>query len=88
MEIQEETIADAIRRLKRIEGQIRGLQQMLSDERNCQDVVTQITAARKALDQVGFKLVADGLAWCASHPNEVGSGDRVEDMQRMFMKLA
>ncbi len=88
MAMQEETITDAVRRLKRIEGQIRGLQQMLLDRRNCQDVITQISAASKALDQVGFKLVADGLAWCATHPNESGPESSVEEMQRMFMKLA
>jgi len=54
MEIPETTIADLIRRLRRLEGQIRGIQQMLTDERDCRDVVTQISAASKALDQAGF----------------------------------
>jgi DNA-binding FrmR family transcriptional regulator len=88
MDIQSTTIADATGRLKRIEGQIRGLQQMLATDRDCQDVITQISAARKALDQVGFMLVADGLAWCIAHPEESGDGDRLEDVQRMFTKLA
>jgi len=88
MDIQYKTVAAAIRRLKRIEGQVRGLQQMLNDERNCHDVITQITASRKALDQVGFMLVADGLAWCVAHPEESGEGDRLEDVQRLFTMLA
>ena len=55
-------------RLRRIEGQIRGIQQMLADERDCRDVVTQIAAANKALEQVGFVLVAAGLTWCPEDP--------------------
>ena len=88
MNITDETVADAIRRLKRIEGQIRGLQLMLTNERDCRDVVTQLGAARKALDQVGFLLVADGLAWCVAHPEATREGDRLEDVQRLFNKLA
>ena len=41
---------------------------MLTDGRECRDVVTQISAASKALDQAGFKLVASGLTYCLSHP--------------------
>ena len=89
MDIPEDTAADLKRRLRRIEGQVRGVQQMLSDKRDCRDVLTQITAARKALDQVGFGLVASGLTWCLAHPDEPGSdGTSLEEMQRMFTKLA
>lgn len=89
MDIPEEAIADLTRRLRRIEGQIRGVQQMLATDRDCRDVLTQLTAARKALDQAGFLLVANGLTWCLAHPDESeGEGNSLEDVQRMFMKLA
>lgn len=89
MELPKETIADLTRRLRRVEGQVRGVQQMLADGRECKEVLTQITAARKALDQAGFLLVANGLTWCLAHPEESGSeGNSLEDMQRMFLKLA
>lgn len=89
MDIEDKTLADATRRLRRIEGQVRGVQQMLLDKRDCRDVLTQITAARKALDQVGFLLVADGLTWCIAHPGEsTATGNSLEDVQRMFLKLA
>ncbi|MDQ3352669.1 MAG: metal-sensitive transcriptional regulator, partial [Actinomycetota bacterium] len=55
-------------RLRRIDGQVRGIQQMLVDGRECRDVVTQISAASKALDQAGFKLVASGLTYCLNDP--------------------
>jgi DNA-binding FrmR family transcriptional regulator len=68
VQIPEETTADLIKRLRRIEGQVRGIQAMLTEQRDCADVVTQIAAANKALGQVGFKLVASGLTYCVSNP--------------------
>ena len=89
MELPEPTIDDLLQRLRRIEGQIRGIQQMLTDGRECRDVVTQISAARKALDQAGFKLVASGRTYCLSNPEAAArDGYDVNDVQRMFMKLA
>jgi DNA-binding FrmR family transcriptional regulator len=89
MDIAEDTISDLNRRLRRVEGQIRGIQQMLSDERDCRDIVTQMSAASKALDQAGFLLVASGLAWCIANPEQsAAEGYSIDDVQKMFMKLA
>jgi DNA-binding FrmR family transcriptional regulator len=89
MDISEETVGDLTRRLRRVEGQIRGVQQMLADGRDCRDIVTQLSAASKALDQAGFLLVASGLTWCLANPEEsAAEGYALEDVQKMFMKLA
>jgi len=89
MDLPEQTIDDLLKRLRRIEGQIRGIQQMLVDGRDCRDVVTQISAAGKALDQAGFKLVASGLTYCLSDPERAArEGYDIDDVQKMFMKLA
>ena len=89
MDLPEETIADLLKRLRRIEGQVRGIQQMLTDGRECRDVVTQISAAAKALEQAGFKLVASGLTYCLTEPEAAAEdGYALDDVQRMFMKLA
>lgn len=88
-EIESETADDLHRRLRRIEGQIRGIQQMLTDSRDCRDVVTQIAAANKALEQVGFLLVSAGLTWCVEDPERsAAAGYEIADVQRMFLKLA
>ena len=88
-ELETDVEADLQRRLRRIEGQIRGLQQMLTDERDCRDVVTQIAAANKALEQVGFLLVSAGLTWCLENPKRsAAAGYDVSDVQKMFLKLA
>lgn len=88
MELPEETIDDLQKRLRRIEGQVRGIQAMLADGRECADVVTQIAAASKAIEQVGFKLVASGLTYCLNNPDEAAeSGYDLERVEKMFMKI-
>jgi DNA-binding FrmR family transcriptional regulator len=53
-----------IARLRRIEGQIRGIQRMLEQDRVCEDIVTQVMAARTALDQVSILLVDHHVQQC------------------------
>ncbi len=89
MELPDDTIDDLQRRLRRVEGQVRGIQTMLTEQRECADVVTQIAAASKALDQVGFKLVASGFTYCLSHPDEAAeSGYDLDRVEKMFMKIS
>ena len=89
MELDPEDLAALQKRLRRIEGQVRGLQQMLTDERDCREIVTQIAATNKALEQVGFLLVSSGLTWCLEDPERsAAAGYDVSDVQKMFLKLA
>ncbi len=89
MQLPDETVDDLLKRLKRIEGQVRGIQSMLSEERDCRDVVTQVSAATKALEQVGFSIVAAGLTWCIANPKQsADAGYAIEDVKKMFLKLA
>lgn len=89
MQIPAEVIEDVRRRLHRVGGQVQAIERMLDEGRECRDVVTQLSAATKALEQVGFRLVASGLTYCVAHPDEAAAdGYSLEDVQRMFMKLA
>ncbi|HVM53418.1 MAG TPA: metal-sensitive transcriptional regulator [Acidimicrobiales bacterium] len=89
MELPDEVIEDVRRRLHRVSGQLAGIERMLDDGRECRDVVTQISAASRALEQAGFKLVAAGLSFCLTHPDEAeASGYPIEAVEKMFMKLA
>ncbi len=89
MELPEDTVTDLIKRLRRVEGQVRGLQQMLADQRDCREIVTQLSAANKALEQVGFNLVAAGLTWCLQDPERsAAQGYELDDVRKMFTKLA
>lgn len=89
MQLPEDTTADLLRRLARIEGQVRGVQAMLREGRECRDIVTQLSAAGKALDQVGFKMLATGMATCLTNPDAAGDhGFDLEEVERLFLKLA
>jgi DNA-binding FrmR family transcriptional regulator len=68
--------AAVLARLKRIEGQIRGLQRMVDDDTYCVDVLTQVSAATKALQSVAMQLLDDHLRHCVAHA--VQSDDTVE----------
>ncbi len=89
IEFDESTLADLQHRLRRVEGQVRGIQQMLAEGRDCRELVTQISAANKGLEQVGFHLVSAGLTWCIEDPERsAAAGYEVADVQKMFLKLA
>jgi DNA-binding FrmR family transcriptional regulator len=89
MKMPEDVIDDVRRRLHRVAGQVEAIERMLDEGRECRDVVTQISAATKALEQVGFKLVATGLTYCVQQPEGAAAeGYSLEQVQRMFMKLA
>jgi DNA-binding FrmR family transcriptional regulator len=88
VELPEETIDDLIRRLRRVEGQVRGIQTMLADGRECRDVVTQLSAATRALEKTGFQLVAAELTWCLQNPDESAEpGHELAELQKMFINL-
>jgi DNA-binding FrmR family transcriptional regulator len=89
MEIPDNVIEDIRRRLHRVSGQLAGIERMLDDGRECKDVVTQISAATRALEQAGFKLVAAGLTYCITHPDEAeAAGYPLDVVEKMFLKLS
>ena len=70
-----------VKRLKRIEGQIRGLQKMVSDERECESIVTQLAAVRSAIDSVGALVLNNYIKICAPRGNKTDR-DVYESMVR------
>lgn len=74
-----------VNRMKRIEGQIRGLIKMMEDEKDCRDVVTQISAARSALDRTAALIVAQNLQACLLE--EVQDGESKEDIINEAVQL-
>ena len=63
---------DYLKRLRRIEGQVRGLQRMVEDEKYCIDVLTQVSAATKALESVALTLLHDHLTHCVVDAAKAG----------------
>jgi DNA-binding FrmR family transcriptional regulator len=60
------------RRLRRIEGQVRGIARMVEDDAYCIDVLTQVSASTKALQAVALQLLEDHLGHCVTHAIETG----------------
>lgn len=64
-----------IKRLQRIEGQARGVRRMLEEDRDCQDILTQLAAIRGATHQVSMMLVKEYALNCLNDPGQYGSPD-------------
>jgi DNA-binding FrmR family transcriptional regulator len=85
MDLVGEDLSDVVKRLRRAEGQIRGVIAMIEDGRDCADVVTQLAAVSRALDKAGFKIIATGLRQCVE--NDDSSVDQ-ERLEKLFLSLA
>jgi DNA-binding FrmR family transcriptional regulator len=67
------------KRLRRIEGQIRGIGKMIDEDRYCIDVLTQVSAVQAALDALALQLLEHHLHGCVQHAVKSGDGDRAID---------
>ncbi len=75
-----------LRRLRRIEGQVRGLQKMVEEDRYCADVLTQISSVQEALRSVGRELMRNHLKHCATQAIRTG-GTEAEGMYDELVDL-
>ena len=89
MQLPEDVTDEVRKRLRRVAGQVQGVERMLEEGRDCKEIEAQISAATKALEQAGFRLVAAGLTYCLEHPQEAeADGYAIDSVQKMFMRLA
>ncbi len=70
-----------LKRLNRVEGQVRGLARMVEDDRYCIDIVTQIGAARAALRRVEEEILRGHVAHCVQHA--ITSGDKADQRRKV-----
>jgi len=82
--VDPEIKASNVRRLRRIEGQIRGLQRMVEEDRYCADILTQVSSTQEALRAVARALMRNHLAHCATHAIRTGS---TEERDAMYDEL-
>lgn len=76
-------------RLRRIEGQVRGLQRMIDEDQYCLDVLTQVSSVTAALQAVGFGLLDDHVRHCVRESIEQGRGDaKVEELMSAVERFA
>ena len=76
-----------IKRLRRMEGQVRGIQQMVEGDRYCLDVVTQVNALTAAAREVALQVLADHLRGCVTDAVREGTGDQaIDEVMTVFSK--
>ena len=76
---------DLLPRLRRIEGQIRGITRMVDERRYCIDIIQQLTAARKAMDQVSLKIMNGHINSCVS--DAIRRQDGAEKIDELMQTL-
>lgn len=81
--------AGLMRRLNRVEGQVRGIARMVEDDRYCVDILTQISAVRSALDAVALELLRDHTHGCVQDAVRSGKGDAaIDELMTVVGKFA
>ncbi|MCC6389050.1 MAG: metal-sensitive transcriptional regulator [Bryobacterales bacterium] len=85
--VDEEIKTSNLKRLRRIEGQIRGLQKMVEEERYCADIMVQISSVQEALRAVGRALMRNHLKHCAAQAIGKGSAAEAEAMYEELLEL-
>ncbi|MER5748797.1 metal-sensitive transcriptional regulator [Streptomyces sp. NPDC002088] len=95
MELQFEgdELKSVLNRLRRAQGQISGVIKMIEEGRDCEDVVTQLAAASRALDRAGFAIIATGLQQCLTESGNGGGGAETTEqmkarLEKLFLSLA
>ncbi|GAB2898541.1 metal-sensitive transcriptional regulator [Streptomyces mayteni] len=82
-----------LNRLRRAQGQIAGVIRMIEEGRDCEEVITQLAAASRALDRAGFAIIATGLQQCLTDTKDGGRSDEDRDemrgrLEKLFLSLA
>lgn len=87
-------LRSVLNRLRRAQGQISGVIRMIEEGRDCEEVVTQLAAASRALDRAGFAIIATGLQQCLTDmDDDGGTGDADREqmrarLEKLFLSLA
>lgn len=79
--METETAATCLKRLSKIEGQVRGIAKMVDEKRYCIDIITQISAVRAALRRVEEAVLKDHVGHCVEHA--IASGNKAEQRQKV-----
>ena len=86
--VNPEQIDKILNRLRRVEGQARGLQRMIEEGRSCEEILTQLSATRAALDRVGVYLITHKVRECLLEEEEASSEAAIERALETFLRYA
>jgi DNA-binding FrmR family transcriptional regulator len=77
-----------LRRLHRVEGQIRGIIRMIQENKDCEDVLTQVAAARSAMDRVGLHVITHRMKECLKDKKFESPEDAIGEAINVFMRFS
>jgi DNA-binding FrmR family transcriptional regulator len=77
-----------LRRLRRVEGQIRGVIRMVEEDKGCEDVLTQVSAARSAMDRVGMHILTHRMRDCIKGSSKESPEDAIEEAIAIFLRFS
>jgi DNA-binding FrmR family transcriptional regulator len=86
-ERSEQEVKSLINRLKRIEGQIRGIQRMVEEDSYCPDIIIQVAAANAALNSFNRILLGEHIRTCVAEDVREGNDEKVDELVKMLQKL-
>ena len=87
MKMSEEAKADLGKRLRRLEGQVRGVQKMLDEDRDCQEIVQQLAAVRSAAHQASLLLVRSYAAACLMDDSRGSAQQAINELVEVLTKV-
>lgn len=87
MQIDATDLEPVSKRLKRAQGQLAAVIRMIEEERDCREILTQLSACSKAVDRAGFALISTGMQQCLASDNPDRETD-VAAMEKLFLSLA
>jgi DNA-binding FrmR family transcriptional regulator len=88
LEGNDETVQAHLKRLRRIEGQVRGIQRMVEEEKYCIDILTQVSAATKALQALALNLLDDHMAHCLVDAARQGGAEQEQKLKEASEAIA
>jgi DNA-binding FrmR family transcriptional regulator len=88
MHAGDDTREAILRRLNRVEGQVRGIIHMVEDEKGCEDVLTQVAAVRSAMDRVGIHIITHRMRECLEKDASASPQDAIAEAIDIFLRFS
>ncbi|MEW6554149.1 MAG: metal-sensitive transcriptional regulator [Actinomycetota bacterium] len=77
-----------LRRLRRVEGQVRGIIRMVEEEKDCEEVLTQVAAARSAMDRIGIHIITHRMRECLQENRELSPDEAIAEAIDTFLRFS
>ena len=88
MAVEDDNKQAILRRLNRVEGQIRGIIRMVEEEKDCEDVLTQVAAARAAMNRIGIQIITRRMKECFKDDSPASTEEAIAEAIEIFLRFS